>query len=46
MQNLSLSRAAVQRTIKALSESGVIERKGGKRYGNWVTVAGNHGSEQ
>ena len=46
MQSLSLSRAAVQRTIKALSESGVIERKGGKRYGSWVTVAGNHGSEQ
>ena len=46
MQSFSLSRATVQKVLKALSESGVIERKGGKRYGSWVTDTGNHGSEQ
>lgn len=32
---LDSSRATVQRMMKALSASGKIERKGGKRYGYW-----------
>ena len=35
MKSLSVSRATIQRMIKSLSESGVIERIGGKRYGYW-----------
>ena len=35
MKSLSVSRATIQRMIKSLSESGVIERIGGKRYGHW-----------
>ena len=33
--NLSLSRATVQRMIKTLTVQGVLERKGGKRFGYW-----------
>lgn len=32
---LNTSRATVQRLMKALTDSGKIERKGGKRYGYW-----------
>lgn len=32
---LSVSRATVQRICKVLTEKGIIERKGGKRYGYW-----------
>lgn len=35
VRELSVSRATVQRTCKALTERGVLERKGGKRYGYW-----------
>ena len=35
VNELSVSRATVQRLFKALSERGLIERKGGKRYGYW-----------
>jgi len=39
MKHLSVSRATIQRMIKSLSESSVIERKGGKRYGYWEVQA-------
>ena len=32
---LDSSRTMIQRIMKALSDSGRIERKGGKRYGYW-----------
>lgn len=32
---LNTSRATVQRLMKTLTDSGKIERKGGKRYGHW-----------
>lgn len=35
VSKLSVSRATVQRTCKALTEKGILERKGGKRYGYW-----------
>ena len=35
VNELSVSRATIQRICKALSERGLIERKGGKRYGYW-----------
>ncbi|MBQ9698914.1 MAG: MarR family transcriptional regulator, partial [Acidaminococcaceae bacterium] len=35
VNELAVSRATIQRLCKALSVRGVIERKGGKRYGYW-----------
>lgn len=35
INELNLSRATVQRTMKVLVEKGKIKRKGGKRYGYW-----------
>ncbi len=35
VNELEVSRATIQRQIKALSEKKILERKGGKRYGYW-----------
>lgn len=35
VNRLGYSRASVQRTMKKLVENGIIERKGGKRFGFW-----------
>lgn len=35
VRELSVSRATIQRACKALTGRGVLERKGGKRYGYW-----------
>ena len=35
VNRLGYSRASVQRTMKKLIENGIIERKGGKRFGFW-----------
>lgn len=35
VKELSVSRASVQRIFKSLTERGVLERKGGKRFGYW-----------
>lgn len=37
MEELNVSRATLQRAMKALSESGKIARVGGRRYGHWET---------
>lgn len=34
-EKLSINRRTVQRAINSLKEKGIIERKGGKRYGYW-----------
>lgn len=35
-ETLSISIATVKRTIKQMTENGIIERTGGKRYGEWI----------
>ncbi|MDE6035333.1 MAG: winged helix-turn-helix domain-containing protein [Ruminococcus sp.] len=35
-KTLSISVATVKRTIKKMTENGVIERTGGRRYGEWI----------
>ena len=34
-EHLSVNRRTVQRGVDALKNKGIIERKGGKRYGYW-----------
>ncbi len=36
INTLNISRKTLQRIMKNLTEKGLIERKGGKRYGYWV----------
>ena len=40
-KNLALSRATIQRMIKMLIAEGIIDRKGGKRFGYWEVI-NNH----
>ncbi len=40
-KNLALSRATIQRMIKMLIAAGIIDRKGGKRFGYWEVI-NNH----
>lgn len=35
-ETLSISVATVKRTIKKMTENGIIERTGGRRYGEWI----------
>lgn len=36
VEKLNVTTRTIERTIKRLREKGILERKGGKRFGYWV----------